>query len=296
MHLAPKTGPLSAVDHASLKSDLTRDGAVLLRDQNADLAAFASFSDSLGADFVAPGEGLRIVGGNSGRKNINGYKGLFTVSGTSQSGYGHEVPLHGELYFHSHHPPDLLWFFCKNPSQSGGETLLCDGVELFEHLPTDLQAALQTRDIEYERNHDQSTWTRLYKTDCVETLEEYCRESDIALQLNSDGGITTRFRCSPLRQKNGRTAFINNFLPFALRQMREPERTNARIRFADGETIPEPWVLAIEAVAAELSVPVAWEKGDVAIVDNHRTLHGRQAVTDPDRDVYVRMSAAGALR
>jgi alpha-ketoglutarate-dependent taurine dioxygenase len=268
---------------------------VLLRDPNADLESFCRFSERLGEDFVTIGEGPGIVGGNSGRRSIDGYDGLFSVSGTSDSGYGHDVPLHGELYFHHRNPPDLLWFFCEKPATSGGETLLSDGAAIYAALPEEIKSALGSREIRYERNHDEATWKRLYRTGSLVVLKKFCRDNGIALTVNPDGGVTTRFTCSALRTFQGRTVFINNLLPFALRHIREPERTRAAVCFADGERIPRAWVFAIEKIANDRAHPHAWQAGDVAVIDNRRTLHGRHAVTDPTRSIYVRMSNAGAL-
>lgn len=295
MQLEPRYVTVNAVDHSSLSRDLAYAGAVLLRDPGTRVNDFMRFSDKLGSDFVSFGGKQCIIGGNSGRQCVAGYDSLFTVSGTSNSGYGHEVALHGELYFHHHRPPELLWFFCRKPALCGGETLLCDGAELFDALPQEIRAALSRRDILYERNHDQATWKRLYCTDSVETLKSYCLDSGIDLTVHQDGGITTRFVCSPLRHQRNRTVFINNLLPFALRMIREPERTGASVRFADGETIPVDWVLTMESVANEIARPVSWQAGDIVIVDNSRILHGRRALTDSERTVYIRMSGAGVL-
>ncbi len=35
------------------------------------------------------------------------------------------------------------------------------------------------------------------------------------------------------------------------------------------------WIEAFLNIAAEFTVPLAWQDGDVALVDNHRVMHGR---------------------
>lgn len=290
MRLAPRLQSAKTVDRPSLLRELAASGAVLLRHRDTSVRDFMRFSDSLGSNFVSLDNDQYIIGGNSGRQCVAGRDSLFTASGTSSSGYGHEVHLHGELYFHHRSPPEVLWFYCNRPAVSGGETVLCDGAELFDALPREIQTALWTRDVQYERNHDAATWRRLYRTDSIETVKDYCRKSGIEIAVHPDGGITTRFTCSPVRREGGGTVFINNLLPFALRMIREPERTRASVRFSDGEAIPSDWVLDINDVAHGIARPIRWQAGDIAIVDNRRIMHGRRAVTDNERTVYVRMS------
>ena len=45
---------------------------------------------------------------------------------------GHAVPLHSEGSYSKSAWPELIWFFCKKPPYKGGQTTLCDGIELFQ--------------------------------------------------------------------------------------------------------------------------------------------------------------------
>ncbi len=51
---------------------------------------------------------------------------------------GKFINLHSEGTY-TQNPPELVWFYCITPSAQGGETLLCDGVKLFQKLDEDVK-------------------------------------------------------------------------------------------------------------------------------------------------------------
>lgn len=79
-------------------------------------------------------------------------------------------------------------------------------------------------------------------------------------------------------------------MPFAVREIRSEKPLTSFVRFSNGEKIPDDIILTIEQIANTLSVPITWQKGDIAIIDNTRILHGRRTLTDTERLLYSRMS------
>ena len=47
------------------------------------------------------------------------------------------------------------------------------------------------------------------------------------------------------------------------------------LTFGNGDAIPVASLTALASIAAKYTVPVMWQNGDVALVDNHRVMHGR---------------------
>ena len=43
------------------------------------------------------------------------------------------IPPHAEMAY-TPFRPDMLWFYCETPASQGGETLLCDGLDLWSRL------------------------------------------------------------------------------------------------------------------------------------------------------------------
>ena len=277
---------------AELDRLLGRHGAVLLRGSGAprSRAGFLRWSDAVEpGGFRAAGAG-RVLGGDNGRAPVDGHPSLFTTTGP---GYDHPVPLHGELHFHQRRPPRRLWLYCERAPRSGGATLVCDGVRLLAALPDEIRHACETRPLAYTRHHAPEVWPRLYGTADPERLGAACEAAGIALELRDDGAIATRFLAPAVRRSSGVPAFVNNLLPFALRELEEPNATRARVRWADGERIPPEWVREIDRLARKLAIEVRWQRGDVVVLDNHRMLHGRDDLGRGPRRILVRLSPAG---
>jgi alpha-ketoglutarate-dependent taurine dioxygenase len=284
-------GPCSGIDAQALGRLVFEKGVVLIRNGSCRRDDFLRLSDAAGADFVcATGGGTgHIGGGYSGRNIVDGIPSLFTVTG---KGFNHGVPLHGELYFQQADPPELLWFYCSVPPAAGGQTLVCDGQALFAALPGYLQRLLAGADLVYLRRMDAAVWPAYFGSgDAGEVAARRCSPG-MEVTLNDDGSMTTRFRSPAVRMRCGVPVFINNLLPFALREIHTPAETRAQVRLGNGEALAAADVLEIERIAAPLTAMIDWQAGDILVVDNTRTLHGRAPVLDQQREIHVRLSHA----
>lgn len=276
--------PLTVAADAVLQRFL-QDGYVLLRCEDTDLARFRAFSERFGQHFVS-GQG----GGNHGRTPVDGDSTLFPATGGEHL---YAIPLHGERYFTSN-PPDVLFFHCAIPADHGGETRICDGTLLYQAFPADLQELFSSQAITYVRQHEPKVWREIYRTDSPAEVQEICRQSGIDLEIHADGSITTRYTCSALKNTHRGTAFINNLLPFAWREVQQGRRYGSYVCFEDGSPIAEEAVLKIAELGERHGKAIPWRSGDIAMIDNRFMLHGRGHINDTRRALYLRM--AGKLR
>lgn len=276
--------PLSAASDA-VSQRFLRDGCVVLRSEDTDLAGFRAFSERFGEHFVS-GRG----GANYGRTPVDADGTIFPATGADHL---YPVPLHGERYFTAT-PPEVLFFYCAQPAEHGGETQVCDGVLLYQAFPAHLQALFAGRTIAYVRRHGPEVWREVYRTDSLEEVRELCRQSGVDLETHADGGISTRYSCSALKDTHRGTAFINNLLPFAWREVQEGRRYGSYVCFEDGSPIPRDVVLQIAELGERYSKSIPWRRGDIAMLDNRFMLHGRGHIADARRTLYLRM--AGKLR
>ena len=60
-------------------------------------------------------------------------------------------------------------------------------------------------------------------------------------------------------------------------------------RYGDGSDIPIADLLAVEQAYQQAELTFRWEAGDVLVLDNHLTVHGRKPFTGP-RAVFVAMA------
>jgi hypothetical protein len=76
---------------------------------------------------------------------------------------------------------------------------------------------------------------------------------------------------------DGSRSFFNQLIAAFFGWQDARNQSQKAIRFGDGSTInSDAMALAIE-LAEELTVDLVWQRGDVAIVDNFRVMHGRRS-------------------
>jgi alpha-ketoglutarate-dependent taurine dioxygenase len=276
------------MDLESIKGVLDRDGYLIFNEEYS-LEDFERFSSRIGGDFIQKGEKHTVIGGNSGRDQVGENKSVFTATGLKS---GHEVPLHGELYFQNVNPPDLLWFYCEQPGDHSDSTWYCDGVALFESLSNETQDYLVENNLAtYHRYHPKEVWQKLYGVSDPKVLESILAQNQVRVKYQpEDGAIWTAFDSPILQKKETSWAFINNILPFGTRELYSPHETKSYVEFGKNYDHKKAMIIEIHEIAQKLTREIHWEKGMLAIIDNKRTLHGRGKVSNYDRKVYVRMS------
>jgi alpha-ketoglutarate-dependent taurine dioxygenase len=188
-------------------------------------------------------------------------------------------PLHPEL---SREPwrPDICLFACIKAPDHGGETTVCDGVDLVKHLPPELVAAMIQRNIFYFQQASRDAlefWlgTPNPTADQLENPPEECPYFFV-----EDGDRVIRGFGRPLLQKpffSDEPAFAN-FLLFA----RDYRKVDNFPVLDDGSSVPDEWMAAVRDAAAEITYDVSWQVGDLLILDNSRYMHGRRAIEDPE--------------
>lgn len=273
-------------------------GSLLLRGFP-DEGAFMAFTDAHGRRFSDyQGGGMRW--GALDRESIGGNPTLLSVTGATQ---GFPMALHGEMYYLGTRP-SILWFYCDTPPARGGQTTTCDGEALFRALDPATRRFLEEHRTLYRRRLSRSEWVTTYQTGSLDEVRRICAAHGTDVGVRSDGGIETRFVCSPLvRTASGRTAFVNSLLlvhsveqAFESGWVRENLDQGGRpdspivVRLEDGGRLPAELLAEVAEVAESLTVEVPWSRGDVLMLDNRRVMHGRRAAPDPARRIYVRMA------
>jgi hypothetical protein len=71
------------------------------------------------------------------------------------------------------------------------------------------------------------------------------------------------------------------------------ENPSSAITFGDGSHIPKEGLERASELAEDFTFDLEWQDGDVAVVDNYRTMHGRRPYSgDRKRVVLVALVAA----
>ncbi len=252
---------------------------VFFRGFNLDTEAFTKFSDRFSHKFIG------YSGGAYSRETINDNATLLSVTGNDL----HLVPAHGEMYYVNSRP-DLLWFYCATPADQGGQTTVYDARQIYEELSQETQKLFHSQRLKYVRNYPNGFWQKIYQTEKLETAETACRQSGLSFTANCDQSITTEYICSAFVENFSEKSylFLNNILPVL--EIESLGLTYNLVRLENGKEIPEEVKEDLRTVTQRLAIPIPWQKGDVAMIDNTRLLHGRLPFNDKNRQIYVRMA------
>lgn len=266
----PGADPLE-LDPAELQSLLARRGAVLLRGFGLDVPGLIALSDRFLRRAV-------VHGGE--RKQLSDDDTVQSVT----EGNG-DVELHAELGYVPLRP-DLLWFYCEQPPIQGGETTLCDGVELLERLSERSRRLFSDHRVEYVRTYQPPEWRRAFKIQAREELERILEQlPDVKVSFNPDGSfegtyvtravVETRYTRQPAYANSVQGPYIH------------------RTYLEGGRPIPAEALEEVLQVARRIEVPVAWRRQDAVLIDNSRVMHGRRAFpANSERLIYARFGQA----
>ncbi|WP_293975871.1 TauD/TfdA family dioxygenase [Sphingomonas sp.] len=254
------------LDPATIEALFKRHGALLFRGFGADAGAFRRFA----WQFCE----TAVFNESPGRQPIEPEHNIHTVDGGVR-----EFALHPEL---SREPwkPDAAFFCCLSAPSVGGETTICDGVELVQALPEPVRRGLAGRRLIYIK----PTWPELLAywlgTPDPDDAQLSARaRPGCPYSFHRVHGEVVRVFSRPALH---RPMFVDapafgNFLLFA--------RFNNNVAnfpvLDDGHPVPEEWLQAIRATGERLKVAVQWRPGDVVMLDNTRFMHGRNAIIDP---------------
>lgn len=252
------------VDEAQLESEFRRHGALLLRGFDFDVEAFRRFADRLCSSSV--------FNESRNRALIDPKSNIQSVDlGTAP------FPLHPEL---SREPwrPDVCLFACFEAPTRGGETTVCDGVEIVRRLPPAMVKEMLGRDLLYCQPATPEAleyWlgTRSPDSGQLASPPSECPYSFTEVEGRIFRCFSRPFLHEPMFHEGPAFGNFLLFARFALRVSHFP-------LLDGGQIVPAEWVNAIREAAAPITYAVRWERGDILIVDNSRFMHGRNPVLD----------------
>jgi alpha-ketoglutarate-dependent taurine dioxygenase len=195
--------------------------------------------------------------------------------------------------------PLKIFFHCQVAPRSGGETNLADCREIHRALAPSLREKLAGKGLLYLRSFHPGldvSWQEYFRTTSRALVERHCAESGIDWEWTGEDQLKTRERRPAIRRHpaTGDSVFFNQIqlhhpscLEPALRESLAsvlPEESWPRnVFYGDGSRIEDEVVSEIAALFAERRVGIAWNAGDVLMVDNMLTAHGRNPYLGPRR-------------
>lgn len=283
-----------------LRAKLLTHGAVLLRNFGVDTVE--RFDEVL--QLFKQANLLDYAGGNSPRTRLS--EGIYT---STEYPSEHFISLHNEFSYNEQWPQHLF-FCCATPPVKDGNTLIADGRKVLQLLDPEVIELFEQRKVTYIRNmHDGSgilgqSWQDTFDTQDKDEVTEFCKKSNIEYEWKKDGGIKTEqlgvgVATHPVTAEK---AWFNQADQFHVsnhpRDYYEAmvDMCDGNLHelpqhacFGDGSDISEEMLDSVREAFKQLTVYFPWHRGDVLIVDNVLTAHGRAPFSGP-RKILVAMS------
>ncbi|WP_433017934.1 TauD/TfdA family dioxygenase [Kribbella sp. CA-294648] len=270
-----------------MTSELARHGAVLLRAPGQTVEAFTSLTDQL-MDAV-----VHEATGTTDREPIEGNTTIATVNRGDDA-----IPLHREAAMYPG-SPGLLAFYCERPAETGGETTICDGIELLSRLDPSIRTFVIEETLVWLLRAPGPRWKAGLNMSSVEHAKSALPAIQAALpswqsfSAEFEGDTmhaVFRTKAVAPSQFTGQPAFGSTLLAHRYRAPGEFNALNlVKLQLEDGSTYPEHVLTILQETAESLAIEIAWRPGDIVIVDNTRFMHGRRAYSDPARRILLRM-------
>ncbi len=206
--------------------------------------------------------------------------------------------------------PSLMLFACLVASTVGGETPVSDSPTVLHALPTELVERFERVGWILIRNYNNdigASVVEAFGTDDRRAVESYCRANAIRFEWQQDGALRTWQHHSAVvrHPRTGQRCWFNQ-IAFLNEWTMEPEVREYLVdicgedglpfntRFGNGDPIGADVLQMIDEVYEKNTVRERWQSGDLFLVDNIRTAHGRESFEGP-REVLVAMADAVRL-
>jgi alpha-ketoglutarate-dependent taurine dioxygenase len=214
--------------------------------------------------------------------------------------------LHSELSYANTYPLKI-YFHCVKPAREGGETPIADTRKIYNCLSNKIRDRFGEKQVMYVRNFGNGlgiSWQQAFQTSNQKEVETYCQNNDIVMEWKSDRQLQTR-QIHPAiinHPKTGELVWFNHATFFHISTLENKIRETLAKEFSelefpyntyygDGSEIEAETLTAIRAAYQQETVTFSWQAGDILMLDNILTAHGRNPFIG-SRQVVVGMAEA----
>ncbi|GAA1216876.1 TauD/TfdA family dioxygenase [Prauserella alba] len=287
---------LIGAERGRLRRLLVTHGALLFRGFDVpDVAAFES------AVRAMSGEPMTYNERSSPRHSIKG-----NVYTSTDYPADEEIFLHNESSYQAAWPR-LLYFYCDREPSSRGATPLADVRRVVQTIDPDVREEFTRRGWMLARNYRGKVgipWPEVYGTSDPAEVDRYCADRGIGTEwFGSDHLRTTAVR-RPIHEHpdTGEDVWFNHITFFHISTHQDDVREGLLAMFGqdglpintyygDGAPIPDEVVAHLRDCYRAEWRRFDWQRGDVLVVDNMMTAHGREPFEGP-RSIAVAMCEA----
>ena len=265
---------------AEIEADLVKHGAILFRDF--PLRSSADFETFVRA--ISP-QLMDYTERSTPRSEVAA--GIYTSTEYPEDQH---IPLHNENSY-SHTWPRKIYFFCAEPAPVGGATPLADSRKVYEAIDKRVRDRFIEKGVMYVRNYREDLdlpWPTVFQTSDRGKVERYCAKVGMRCEWRDRDSLRTTqvrqvivihpvtkervwfnqahlFHVSSLERKLGESMqalYANDELP-------------RNSYYGDGTPIEMSALDEIRRAYSENAVTNSWQEGDLVLLDNMLTAHGR---------------------
>lgn len=200
--------------------------------------------------------------------------------------------LHNEQSYNRIFPRKIM-FFCVTAAEVGGATPIADCRRVLARIPAEIRDKFERLGYCYVRNFGDGfglTWQEAFQTVDRAAVEAYGAEHEIEILWRDGGRLRTR-QVRPavaVHPGSGERTWFNHLTFFHLSTLVPALRAALAAEFAEedlpnqtyyGDGTPiEPEVLdTLREIYAQETVSFPWRQGDVLMLDNMLSAHGRES-------------------
>ena len=216
------------------------------------------------------------------------------------------ILLHSELSYANNYPRKI-YFHCLKPAETGGETPIADIRKVYQRLSQKTLKSFAQKQVMYVRNFGNGlgiSWQKAFQTGDKAIVEKYCQDNNIVFKWDNNNKLQTK-QIRPAIVEHPVTkelVWFNHAVFFHISTLDPKIRQSLGKEFEDSEfpyntyygngSEIDPGVLQeIRTAYQQEAVTFSWQAGDILMLDNMLTAHGRNPYTG-SRRVVVGMAEA----
>lgn len=279
-----------------VKNYLYKHGGILFRNfQITDVEEFENLIKTVSQELI------EYRDRSSPRSAIQGKIYTSTDHPADQSIFLHSENSYAATY------PLKIFFYCVTPAQQGGETPIADTRKLYQRIPQKICDRFAQKQVMYVRNFGDGfglPWETVFQTNNREEVEAFCHHQGIQFEWREANKLRTR-QIRPAIAKHPHTGdlvWFNHAVFFHVSTLEAGIRKALLTEFSeedlphntyygDGSPIEADVLDELRTIYHEETIVFPWQTGDILMLDNMLTAHGRKPFVGK-RKVVVGMAEA----